>query len=91
MKAEYEFFDWLVGPGFSLVDDESLAAIKKHGFDQTPASAEMTLHEKIVILGEEFGEVCRAVTYDGSNRGDLRAEAIQLATMALMIAYAAED
>jgi NTP pyrophosphatase (non-canonical NTP hydrolase) len=34
----------------------------------------------VAILGEEFGEVCRALTYDGST--DLRAELIDVLAVA---------
>jgi len=39
--------------------------------------------ERLSILGEEFGEVCRALTYDsGEGNVELRKELIQLAAMA---------
>ena len=40
-----------------------------------------TLGHRLAVLGEEFGEVCRANTYDGKNRDELRKELIQLAAM----------
>jgi hypothetical protein len=52
--------------------------------------------ERIAILGEEFGEVCKALTYDGMNGGtptkeELVKECIQLAAMAAALAQVVDE
>lgn len=65
-------------------------AFAKHGVDQTPMGAQMPVGEKLAILGEEFGEVCRALTYDAAGGTqtertlNLATELEQLAAMALL-------
>lgn len=66
------------------VCEEAARAIAKHGFAQTPASLHMSSGEKYIILGEEFGEVGRACTYDEGSTDGLKAELVQLAAMALL-------
>ena len=58
-------------------------AATKHGPYKTPASPVMSNEAKLPILGEEFGEVCRAMTYDEGSPEKLDAELIQTATMAV--------
>lgn len=64
------------------MEDEIIRAVDKHGYEQTPLSAAMPDHQKLIILVEEVGEVARAMTYDEGNRDKLREELIQTATMA---------
>lgn len=59
--------------------------IKKHG-DQACSSPTLGIETKIVILGEEFGEVCRAATYDEGYVEYLYKELIQTAAVAAGIA-----
>jgi len=64
------------------IEDEALRAWQKHGEHAMINPALPTL-ERLSILGEEFGEVCRALTYDsGEGNVELRKELIQLAAMA---------
>lgn len=60
---------------------EYVRAHVKHA-GHTPKSQHMSDGERLAILGEEFGEVCRAVTYDNRNPEKLVAELIQVAAMA---------
>lgn len=58
-------------------------ALKAAGkFKCTAADLEATNDEKVVMLGEEFGEVCRAV-HDGHTPEELREELIQVAAIAV--------
>lgn len=56
------------------------AHVKHSGW--TPNNNRMSDGERLAILGEEFGEVCRAVTYDNGNAESLVAELIQVSAMA---------
>lgn len=67
---------------------EILAAIAKHGWEQTPLNPNMSENEKLIILVEEIGEVARAMTYDEGDGNKLTRELIQVATMALAWAEA---
>jgi len=58
-------------------------AVLKHGLVQTPMNPEMTMHERLVILVEEVGEVARAMTYDEFDLEKLEEELIQVAAMAV--------
>lgn len=60
------------------------SAIIKHGMAQTPANPDMTMDERLRIIVEEVGEVARAMTYDEGDPVKLRAELVQVATMAIM-------
>lgn len=66
----------------AAVNAEFNRAVRKHGYDRTPATTQLTDGEKLPLLGEEFGEVCRAMTYDEGDPDKLDAELIQVATMA---------
>lgn len=65
------------------ISNELMAAVAKHGYNQTPMSARMTDEERLVILVEEIGEVARAMTYDEGSRAALRRELIQVAAMSV--------
>lgn len=67
-----------------LVEKERDDAIKKHGYQNTPAWPFMSDKDRLVILIEEVGEVARAMTYDEGDRNKLIAELVQVSTMALM-------
>jgi hypothetical protein len=56
-----------------------VAADKKHGKNSIEQVAPDS-PRWLTILGEEFGEVCRALTYDGTS--DLRSELIDVAAVA---------
>lgn len=60
---------------------EFIRAKKKHG-DKTPDVPDVPDVERLACLGEEYGEVCRALTYDKDHAGALRKELIQVAAMA---------
>ncbi len=63
--------------------EEFKRAVEKHGVWKTPANPDMTDAVRLPILGEEYGEVCRAMTYDEGDSDNLEAELLQVATMAL--------
>lgn len=65
------------------VKAEFKRACSKHGAMRTPANPMMSNGERAIILGEEYGEVCRAMTYDEGDAEELEKELIQVATMAL--------
>lgn len=58
-------------------------------FRWTNAAPEMPIGDKIAVLGEEFGEVCKAVlnvqglSTDGPEHSDLRKELVQLAAVTI--------
>ncbi len=64
------------------VISEVLRARRKHG-DESMTSLSLDLGKRLGILGEEFGEVCRATTYDGGDEANLREELVQTAAMCL--------
>lgn len=64
------------------VQAEAIRARAKHG-ERTVLNREMPAGEKVAILGEEFGEVCRALTYD-QDRTKLVGELIQVASVSLL-------
>ena len=68
---------------FGDVRQEMHRARMKHGWNQTPASGELSDEECLVILVEEVGEVARAMTYDEGDPDALDKELTQVATMAL--------
>lgn len=61
-------------------------AYAKHG-DESMVSLEGDVGRRLGILGEEFGEVCTATTYDRGDPDELYGELIQLAAMALSWAH----
>jgi len=73
----------------TAVSAEYIRAHAKHK-GRTPKSPDMTDGERLAILGEEFGEVCRALTYDEGDRSNLVKELIQLSAMAAAWAEQAE-
>lgn len=70
---------------FDCADEYDRAAAKHH--DITPYHPSMSDTHRAAILIEEVGEVARALTPDAAaptgHAGDLRAELVQVATMAL--------
>lgn len=71
------------------VQAESQRAVRKHGTDRTPLSLTQDDSHKLAILGEEYGEVCRALTYDNDQGLEhLMAELIQTASVAACWAQA---
>lgn len=58
-----------------------IAAHAKHGQNSIEAVPGRDIARWLPILGEEFGEVCEALTYD-KDPANLRAELIDLATVA---------
>lgn len=54
----------------------------KHG-QNAMTSLKLDVGRRLGILGEEFGEVCRATTYDNGDYDNLRKELIQTAAMAI--------
>lgn len=61
---------------------EVVRAHEKHG-SESMVSSSSTLGKRLGIIGEEFGEVCRATTYDNGSVAGLREELVQLAAMAV--------
>lgn len=57
-----------------------IAAHAKHGENSIERVGAWDTGSWLAILGEEYGEVCRALTYDST--GDLRSELIDLITVA---------
>lgn len=68
---------------FALVLDEIRSAVRKHGYARTPLSTDMGDASKLIVLVEEVGEIARAITYDNADYENLKAELVQVATMAL--------
>lgn len=67
-----------------MMKAESLIQRKKHGYNQT-----WTLHEWLGILTEEVGELAQAINdaeFLGRQLRPIRCEAVQVATIAAMIA-----
>jgi hypothetical protein len=62
----------------------SIMAAAKHGDDKVLLSPDMPRAEKLAALGEEFGEVCRELTYDtfNGNTMNLVKELLQLSQLA---------
>ena len=58
------------------------AAHAKHGENSIEAISSDNVGRWLPILGEEFGEVCEALTYD-KDSGNLRAELVDVATVAI--------
>jgi hypothetical protein len=65
------------------------AAVRKHGLEQTPLWVGAGDLARVPILGEEFGEVCRALTYD-QDSGKLELEVEDVAAVAVMWLMAKE-
>lgn len=63
------------------VTSEIIRAAEKHG-TECMASPGLDVGKRLGILGEEYGEVCRATTYDNGSIENLREELIQTAAMA---------
>lgn len=57
------------------------AAHRKHGPNSIESVPAADVARWLPILGEEFGEVCEALTYD-KNRANLRAELIDVLAVA---------
>lgn len=68
---------------FPDVQAEIARAVGKHGYTRTPLWVGMTDREKLAVLVEEVGEVAHALNYDSADQDNLKAELIQVATMAL--------
>lgn len=83
-----------------LLSDVTLQAIQaeninsqaKHG-DNAMMNPDLTNGERLAILGEEFGEVCTALTYDHRNNGrqELVKELLQVAAMAAVWAQIEDE
>lgn len=71
------------------VKDEIVRAGLKHG-PESMAAPGHGLGKRLGILGEEFGEVCRATTYDNGSAENLREELVQTAAMAVAWLHALE-
>lgn len=66
----------------NAIEDETLRSWEKHG-EHAMINPALDTMDRLAIMGEEFGEVCKALTYDsGEGKPELRKELIQLATMA---------
>jgi hypothetical protein len=72
------------------IEDEVLRSWEKHG-DHAMINPALPFVDRLAILGEEFGEVCRSLTYDNGNRGETKKELIQLAAMAASWAHCLMD
>lgn len=73
------------------IEDEVVHAWRKHGV-HAMINPELPITERLAILGEEFGEVCKALTYDsGEGKVELKNELIQLAAMAASWASVLRD
>lgn len=82
MELNKEFEPVLLVETLDAIEDETLRAWQKHG-EHAMINPSLTSTERLSILGEEFGEVCRSLTYDsGEGKEDLKKELIQLAAMA---------
>lgn len=72
----------------SEVRRECVRAAEQHGRERTPLDPVMPEMGKVIILGEEFGEICRTLTYDQPSGmipvNSRREELVQLAAMAVM-------
>jgi hypothetical protein len=64
------------------VSREVLRAEDLHG-DEATSSPTNTDAKRLAILGEEFGEVCRAMTYDNGGEEKLLEELTQVAAVAV--------
>jgi hypothetical protein len=64
------------------IRDERRRQTEKHG-DESCESPAVTDAKRLAILGEEFGEVCRAMTYDEGSEERLVAELVQVAAVAV--------
>jgi hypothetical protein len=86
MMTEHEITE-LIAQGIVHATADVVAEFKraseKHGVWRTPANPSMADLTRLPILGEEFGEVCTAMTYDRGDTEDLEKELLQVATMAL--------
>jgi hypothetical protein len=77
----YMSYPTMLSSGEADVRDERRRSIDKHGAnaqDLLPPGDPHLLYN----LGEEFGEVCKALTYD-QQASELRKELVQTAAMAL--------
>ena len=71
-----------------MVAEESVRALNKHGAGKVLTNITMPRDEKLAALGEEFGEVCKELTYDHGDRANLIKELIQTANLAAAWAQA---
>jgi len=67
---------------FDHIDTERERQVAKHG-DQAISSPLIDDGTRLIILGEEFGEVCRAMTYDNGSRENLIEELLQTAAVCI--------
>lgn len=82
VNPDDDFAPMLSSVILNAIEDEILRAWQKHG-EHSMTSQDLPTLERLSILGEEFGEVCRALTYDsGEGKEELRKELVQLAAMA---------
>lgn len=87
--AERREFDTILGGVLEEVRSEVLRAIEKHGHEAM-AMPGLDVGKRLGILGEEYGEVCRATTYDNGDPENLLEELVQTAAMAVSWKVAAE-
>ena len=72
-----------IGESLEAVRTEIFRAHELHG-ENSMISPSVTDEERLPILGEEFGEVCRGLTYDNNEGADHLVEELeQLAAMAI--------
>lgn len=71
------------------VVDERARQDSKHGMESC-ASPLVSDDKRLAILGEEFGEVCRAMTYDEGDEANLLDELVQVAAVCLAWAESRE-
>ena len=73
------------------IEDEVTRSWKKHGVHAMINPA-LPIMDRLAILGEEFGEVCKSLTYDSGEGGaETKKELIQLAAMAASWASCLKD
>lgn len=80
--GERREFDSILESALEEVRSEVLRAIEKHGHESM-AMPGHDVGKRLGILGEEYGEVCRATTYDNGSDENLEDELTQTAAMAV--------
>jgi hypothetical protein len=74
------------------IQAENIKSQTKHG-EKAMMNPNLTKGERLAIMGEEFGEVCTALTYDHRKNGkdSLVTELLQLAAMAAVWAQLEDE
>lgn len=62
-----------------LITEERIRAHKKHGKNSMEGKTDPAIW--LPIIGEEFGEICKALTYDNQDDDNLITELVQTAAM----------